>query len=143
MKLSDMIETLAAYSRELEDKSAQWQASAEKWASDYRQQAQAWYKDAEARMKQANAQFDEYVEDATDAAKAEWNKAEDVWASQMAEVQAKSEDLRNSLDGYGAAARAEASEAYAAAMSKFAIAVQNEAEKAVAFAAEAKGKSDE
>lgn len=142
MKLSDMIETLADYSRQLEGKSAQWQANAEQWASDYRARAQAWYDDAETRMKQANAQFETYLSEASDTARAEWEKADDIWTSQIAEVQAKSENMRQSIESYETKARAEASQAYAAAMSKFAITVQNEAEKALAFAAKEQGKSD-
>ena len=58
-----------------------------------------------------------------------------------AKAQAKSKELRASAEAVETSTRAEAAEAYAAAMSKFALSVQNEAEKAVAFAAETKGKS--
>ena len=54
----------------------------------------------------------------------------------------KPDELREAVATYEANARAEAAEAYAAALSKYAVSVQTEAEKAMAFAAEQGGNKD-
>ncbi|MEO1221973.1 MAG: hypothetical protein AAFY42_11560 [Pseudomonadota bacterium] len=142
MKLSDMMETVTAYSKDFEAQIGAWQNNAEAWAADAETQAKAWYSDAQARLQKTEETFGTFVASASETAKAEWDKADAVFNDQLAGLQAKTQDLRDSVSAYEAQARAEAAEAYAAALSKYAVSVQNEAEKAIAFAAEHRGKTE-
>ncbi|MEO1639494.1 MAG: hypothetical protein AAFU41_09650 [Pseudomonadota bacterium] len=142
MKLSDMMEAVTAYSKEVEAKFGEWQGDAETWANDAEAQAKAWQADAEARFQQAEDKFNGFIASATASAKAEWTKADKAFTEQISDLKAKTDEVRTSVATYEANARAEAAEAYAAALSKYAISVQTEAEKAMAFAAEQAGKKD-
>ena len=142
MKLSEMMETVTDYTKDFEAQMGAWQSNAEAWATDAETQAKAWYADAKARLEKAEGKFDAFVASASESAKAEWDKADAAMNDQLAELQAKTKELRDSVSAYGAQTRAEAAEAYAAALSKYAVSVQNEAEKAMAFAAETSGKKD-
>ena len=142
MKLSDMMEAVTAYSKEVEAKFGEWQNDAAKWANDAEAQAKAWQADAEARLQQAEEKFDTYIASATEAAKSEWTKADTAFNGHLADLKAKTDELREAVATYETNARAEAAEAYAAALSKYAVSVQTEAEKAMAFAAEQGGNKD-
>ena len=142
MKLSDMMEAVTAYSKEVEAKFGEWQNDAAKWANDAEAQAKAWQADAESRLQQAEKKFDDYIASATEAAKSEWTKADTAFNEQLAGLKAKTDEVREAVATYEANARAEAAEAYAAALSKYAVSVQTEAEKAMAFAAEQGGNKD-
>jgi len=142
MKLSEIMETFTAYSKDFETQLGAWQNNAEAWATDTETQANAWYADAKARLEQAEEKFDAFVASASENAKAEWNKADAVFTEQLSALQTKTQELRDSVSDYEAQTRAEAAEAYAAALSKYAVSVQNEAEKAIAFAAENSSKKD-
>ena len=83
-----------------------------------------------------------YIASATEAAKSEWTKADTAFNEHLAGLKAKTDELREAVATYEANARAEAAEAYAAALGKYAVSVQTEAEKAMAFAAEQGGNKD-
>lgn len=142
MKLSDMMETLTAYSKELEEKAREWQDQAADWAEDAQAKAKDWAEDADTRWKAANESMADYIKGANKTAQAEWAKAEDVWAEKVAEIRESTAKMQADIEGFTDDKRAEAAEAYAASMSKFALAVQNEAEKAMSFAAKERGEAE-
>lgn len=142
MKLSEMFAGLSRNAQDLEKRMGEWEADLTKRGEAWLESGKQWLADAQKRDDEMAAQMKGYVDRASDSVKAQWAKGQQAWDAEIAQIRARTDQMRKDAVAMNAKDRAEWSEAYAAQMLGFAQKVQDEAGKAVAAAAEARAASD-
>jgi len=143
MKLSDMFASLSRGAQDLEKRMGEWEKDLSARGSEWMESGKQWLAEAQTRDDEIAAQMKGYVDQASDAVKAQWAKAQKDWDAEVVRVRGMAENLRADAAKMTANERAEWAEAYAAQMVNFAQKMQEEAGKAVAEAGQARAKSDE
>lgn len=141
MKLSDMFASLARNAQDFEKRVEKWQEDFRDRGEDMMDSAKRWRETAEQRQQDLDAQIKGYFNDASEQVKAQWSTAKGDWDKEVEKIKAKGEEMRVAAKGMHEEDVADWSEAYAANMVAYAQQVQEEASKAVAAAAEARGKA--
>lgn len=143
MKLSDMFASLSRGAQDLEGRMGEWEKDFSKRGSEWLESGRQWLAEAQKRDDEIAAQMKGYVDQASDAVKAQWAKAQQDWDAEVTRVRGMAETLRADAAKLTTSERAEWAEAYAAQMVNFSQKMQEEAGKAVAEAGQARAKADE
>lgn len=143
MKLSDMFASLSRGAQDLEKRMGEWEQDLSKRGAEWMESGKQWLAEAQKRDDDIAAQMKGYVDQASDAVKAQWANAQQDWDAEVVRVRGMAEKLRADAAAMTTKERAEWAEAYAAQMVNFAQKMQEEAGKAVAEAGQARAKADE
>lgn len=119
---------------ELKDKLEALDKEASDWTAEQAAQYKSWEEDQKVKLECAEESISNYFDGLNDKAQQEWSSVKKKWDAELVDFQSKSEAFIAKLEKMTANERAHASRAYAGMMTKFAIAAQLEADKAIGHA---------